>query len=85
MHVKSENILQFMQMLEEKILQRAERRKSSKNLLPVCLIIILFSKRSYLFLERLEGERGEEKHQGVVALHTPPRGDSARNPGLCPD
>ena len=36
----------------------------------------------YLFLER--GRKGE-KHQCVVASHTPPNGDLACNPGMCPD
>ena len=31
------------------------------------------------------GEREGEKHQCVVASHTPPTGDLAGNPGLCPD
>ena len=38
-----------------------------------------------LFRERgREGEREGEKHQCVVASHTPPTGDLARNPGMCP-
>ena len=32
-----------------------------------------------------EGEREEEKHQCVVASHTPPTGDLACKPGMCPD
>ena len=32
-----------------------------------------------------EREREEEKHQYVVASHTPPTGDLAHNPGMCPD
>ena len=39
----------------------------------------------YLFLEREEGEREGEKHQCVVASLTPPTGDLACNPGMCPD
>ena len=42
--------------------------------------------RFYLLLGRGEGrvkERG--KHQCVVASHTPPTGDLAQNPGMCPD
>ena len=40
----------------------------------------------YLFLESgREGEREGEKHQCVVASHTPPTGDLACNPGRCPD
>ena len=35
----------------------------------------------------MEREREGEKHQCVVASHTPPPhpGDQARNPGTCPD
>ena len=32
-----------------------------------------------------EGEREGEKDQCVVASHTPPTGDLAHNPGMCPD
>ena len=42
----------------------------------------------YLFLESGEegkGEREGEKHQCVVASHTSPTGDLARNPGIFPD
>ena len=40
----------------------------------------------YLFLERGEGREKEgEKHQCVVASHTPPTGDLAHNPGTCTD
>ena len=39
-----------------------------------------------IFRERgTEGDREGEKHQCVVAFHTPPTGDLARNPGMCPD
>ena len=31
------------------------------------------------------GERKEEKHQCVIASHTPPTRDLACNPGMCPD
>ena len=31
------------------------------------------------------GEREEEKHQCVVASRSPPIGDLAHNPGMCPD
>ena len=43
--------------------------------------------RFYLFIFRERGreeERGE-KHQCLVASHTPPTGDLAHNPGMCPD
>ena len=33
----------------------------------------------------MEGEREGEKHQCVVASHTPPTGDLAHSPGMCPD
>ena len=40
----------------------------------------------YLFLGRGEGREKEgEKHQCVVASHTPPTRDLAHNPGMCPD
>ena len=40
----------------------------------------------YLFLERgREGDREGEKHQCVVAFHTPPTGDLACKPVMCPD
>ena len=55
----------------------------SQKAVPFFLIKILFI---YLFLERgREGEREGEKHQCVVASHTPPTGDLAHNPGMCPD
>ena len=30
------------------------------------------------------GEREREKHQCVVATHTAPTGDQARDPAMCP-
>ena len=40
----------------------------------------------YLFLEReREGEREGEKRHSVVASHSPPAGDLARTPVMCPD
>ena len=45
-------------------------------------------KRFYLFIFRergREGERQGETHQRVVASPTPPTGDLAHNPGMCPD
>ena len=42
----------------------------------------------YLFIFREKGREGEregEKHQYVVASHTPPNGDLAYYPGMCPD
>ena len=45
-----------------------------------------FKKNVCLFLERgREAEREGKKQQCVVASHTPPTGDLARNPGMCPD
>ena len=51
-------------------------------------ILFFFFLRFHLFIFRergREGEREGEKHQCVVAFHTPPTGDLARNPGMCPD
>ena len=45
----------------------------------------LFKDFIYLFLERREEEREGGKHQCVVASHTSPTGDLARNPGMCCD
>ena len=40
----------------------------------------------FIFRERgREGEREGEKYQCVVASRTPPTGDLACNPGMCPD
>ena len=50
------------------------------------ICIFNFFLRFYLFLGRgREGEREGEKCQCVVASHTPPTGDLAHNPGMCPD
>ena len=41
-----------------------------------------------LFIYRVRGREGEregEKHHRVVASSTPPTGDLAHNPGMCPD
>ena len=39
----------------------------------------------FSFRERgMEGEREGEKLQCVIASHTPPTGDLAHNPGMCP-
>ena len=49
-------------------------------------ILLLFKEILFIFRERgREGEREGEKHQCVVASRTPPTGDLARNPGMCPD
>ena len=47
-------------------------------------MFLFFFYRFYLFIFR-ERRREGEKHQCVVASHTPPTGDLARNPSLCPD
>ena len=48
--------------------------------------VFFFKDFIYLFLDRgRKAEREEEKHQCVVASRTPPTGDLARNPGMCPD
>ena len=45
-----------------------------------------FFKNLFIFREKKgEGKREEEKHQCVAASCTPPTGDLACNPGLCPD
>ena len=49
---------------------------------------LFFFLRFYLFIFRergREGEREGEKHQCVVASRTPPTGDLALDPGMCPD
>ena len=50
--------------------------------------ILGFLKRFYLFIfgeKGRERQREGEKHQCVVASHTPPIGDLPHNPGMCPD
>ena len=50
------------------------------------LLFISFLKFLFIFREKgREGEREEEKHQGVVVSHMPPTGDLACNPGMWPD
>ena len=67
------------------------RLSSLKTILPPLRFLLFFKglkKKDciYLFLERgKEGERQGEKHQCVVASHTPPTGDLAHNPGMHPD
>ena len=50
-----------------------------------CQGILKSPKLKYLCTFR-EGKKGRkrEKHQGVVASSTPPAGDLARNPNMCP-
>ena len=54
-----------------------------------CLVtVFLTNRRFYLFVFRQRGrerEREEEKHQCEVVSCTPPTGDLACNPGMCPD
>ena len=46
----------------------------------------IFLKILFIFKERgREGERGEVKHQYVVASCAPSTEDLACNPGMCPD
>ena len=50
------------------------------------ITIYIFKNYIYLFLKRGKGRMKEgEKHQCVVASHSTPTGDLARNPGMCPD
>ena len=49
---------------------------------------IIFLKILFIYLFREQGrerEREGEKYQCVIAPHTSPPGDLARNPGMCPD
>ena len=40
----------------------------------------------YLFLDKGEGREKERKRNlNVAASHTPPTGDLAHSPGMCPD
>ena len=58
------------------------------NVMLAFVYLFMFLKRFYLFIFRergTEGEREGEQHQSVVASHTPPTGDLAHNPGMCPD
>ena len=43
-----------------------------------------FKKIFYIFLDTKRGRSEGEKHQCVVVSHTPPTGDLAHNPGMCP-
>ena len=58
----------------------------------VCFPVLLLKKIVLIYLFKLiyfqrerKGGREGEKHPFVVASPTPPRGDPACNPGLCPD
>ena len=58
-------------------------QKTIKKILFVLKFLIF---KIYFFRKRgRKGEREGEKHQCVVASHTPPTGDLACNPGMCPD
>ena len=49
-------------------------------------ISFIFKDYNYLFLKRgREEEREGEKHRCVVVPCTPPTGDLAHNPGMCPN
>ena len=74
--------------------QNALCMHDSVSVLLVCLLcfFILFKYFIYLLLDRGEGrEKKRERNIDVrekrplVASHTPPTGDLAHNPGMCPD
>ena len=50
-----------------------------------CLSLLIFYFSKDFLEEGREGERQGEKHQCVVASCTPPTGNLACNPGMCPD
>ena len=54
------------------------------------LAVTFYLKKNFVYLfsfreRRREGKREGEKHQRVVASHTPTAGEMAHNPGMCPD
>ena len=50
----------------------------------ILLFVWVFKKYLLIFRERgKKGERGRET--SMFASHTPPTGDLARKPGVCPD
>ena len=49
------------------------------------LIFLIIFLRLYFIFREGKGRREREKHQCVVASCTPPTGDLAHNPGMCPD
>ena len=53
-----------------------------KKILFIYFIINLF--KDFIYLEGREGESGREIGC-VIASHTPPTGDLACKPGMCPD
>ena len=59
--------------------RRERGKKPSLETLFIFLKICIFRERGR------EGEREGEKHQCVVASLTPPTGDLAHNPGMCPN
>ena len=86
-------------LLEERILNFIQTVKSGQILKTLsylwftivsCQITIqfkssvVFLKIFYLLIFRERGREGE-KHECVVASPTPPTGDMACNPGMCPD
>ena len=56
-------------------------------ILYTCIFSLSLFLRFYLFFRerRRDREREGEQHQGVVASRTPPTGDLACNPNMCPD
>ena len=46
---------------------------------------LLFKNSLFIFREGKRERKRGEKHQCVVASHTPPNGDLAHNPSMCPD
>ena len=61
-------------------------RGEVKNAINMNFIFIFKRFYFFVFTERgRERVREGEKHQYVVASHTPPSGDLACTPGMCPD
>ena len=57
-----------------------------QSIIALLVCFYLFFKRFYLFIFRQRGREGEregEKHQCVVACHTPSTGNLAHTPGMC--
>ena len=72
--------------MEQKELTKGGKTDDRITLSYLYLFYTIFLKRFYSFVFRERGREGErEKHQCVVASCTPPTGDLAHNPGMCPD
>ena len=69
--------------LRDPLIERAVAKEGAKS--GVCDTKTNFLKILFIFLEGREGKREGEKHLCVVASHTPPTGNLAHNPGMCPD